>query len=418
MSSPATPATPERSFERRVAKGWLGGVCAGLAEHTGVPVLWWRAAFAVAASWRLAGVLAYLLLWLFLPRERDVGEPLGLASASRRGLRTQSDDAASHAAVEAGSALALGLVWIGLTWFIQTMGWGVSWSTFWAWLLISTSIIGIWWHADRVTPPRGGLSWRRLRPLIDNWTTVTSLVVGAVGMAFGIGMVVAQIPNVGSVVRLLWAIALSLVALVILAAPWVLRLRASLAAAREAQLLADARADMAAHLHDSVLQTLALIQRQVHDPFEVARLARRQERELREWLYGERVAAETFVAALNATAQDVEDTHPVRVECVTVGDAPLSPALSELVKAAREAMVNAAKHSGVDKVDVYAEFDDDGTVEVFVRDRGRGFDPDAVAEDRMGVRGSIVERMRRHGGTAHVRSSAEEGTEITLEMKP
>jgi signal transduction histidine kinase len=91
----------------------------------------------------------------------------------------------------------------------------------------------------------------------------------------------------------------------------------------------------------------------------------------------------------------------------------VTDAVRPVVLAAREAMVNAAKHSGADKVDVFAESDGRRT-EVFVRDRGRGFDPDAVADDRLGVRNSIVDRMRRHGGTAAVRSAPGEGTEVRL----
>lgn len=174
---------------------------------------------------------------------------------------------------------------------------------------------------------------------------------------------------------------------------------------------------MAAHLHDSVLQTLALIQRQASDPRAVARLARRQERELRAWLYGEAEQAETLRAALLEAALEVEDDFPVTVECVTVGDdVPLTPALAELVKACREAMVNAAKHSGTPTVDVYAEVGED-LVEIFVRDRGRGFDPEGIADDRMGVRGSILDRMSRHHGAARIRSTPDRGTEVSLEMK-
>ncbi len=175
---------------------------------------------------------------------------------------------------------------------------------------------------------------------------------------------------------------------------------------------------MAAHLHDSVLQTLALIQKQADDPRMVATLARAQERDLRSWLYDDPGrTAHTLAAALRTAAAEVEDSHGVPVELVTVGDRPLGPELEALAMAAREAMVNAAKHSGTDQVDVFAEAMPDG-VEVFVRDRGRGFDPSQVPLDRLGVRGSIVDRMRRHGGEAVVRSEPGEGTEIRLALKP
>ena len=166
---------------------------------------------------------------------------------------------------------------------------------------------------------------------------------------------------------------LALAGLGIVLAPWLHRSRTALNQARAEKVRADARADMAAHLHDSVLQTLALIQRQADDPKAVQQLARRQERELRTWLYGEEPQTETLKVALTAAAAEVEDERGVPVELVMVGDCDTSDPVQALVRAAREAMVNAAKHSGADKIDVYAEVDEE-RIEVFVRDRGQGFD--------------------------------------------
>ena len=151
------------------------------------------------------------------------------------------------------------------------------------------------------------------------------------------------------------------------------------------------------------------------DPAAVATLARRQERELRSWLYGEEeLPGDSWAAALRDVRADVEETHRIAVELVVVGDVPLDAGLVAVVRAAREAVVNAAKHAGVDRVDVYAEVGR-GVVEVYVRDRGTGFDPDAIADDRMGVRGSIIGRVENHGGTARVRSGVD-GTEVALTM--
>jgi signal transduction histidine kinase len=208
---------------------------------------------------------------------------------------------------------------------------------------------------------------------------------------------------------------LALAGLAIVVAPWLYRSRSALNEARSAKVRADARADMAAHLHDSVLQTLALIQRQSDDPKAVQQLARRQERELRTWLYGDELSVLTLKAALTAAAAEVEDERGIPVELIVVGDCETSDSVQALVRAAREAMVNAAKHSEADKIDVYAEVDED-KVEVFVRDRGKGFDPDLVSEDRMGVRGSIIDRMARHGGTAEIRSTPGNGAEVRLEI--
>ena len=174
---------------------------------------------------------------------------------------------------------------------------------------------------------------------------------------------------------------------------------------------------MAAHLHDSVLQTLALIQRRADDGRTVAKLARAQERDLRSWFYGEDAHPETSVAAaLRAVAAEVEDAFGTPVEVVTVGDAASSPSVVALVQAAGEAIANAARHSGADRVDVYVEVAG-RDVEVFVRDRGRGFDRTTVPLDRLGVRNSIIDRMDRHGGTAEIRSAPGEGTEVRLHVQ-
>ena len=165
---------------------------------------------------------------------------------------------------------------------------------------------------------------------------------------------------------------------------------------------------MASRIHDSVLQTLALVQREANDPQRVRSLARRQERELRSWLYGSGVSAATLSGALADAAADVEDAHGIRVELTASGDLPLDDALSQLVLAAREAMANAGKHSGVDEVAAYAEVEPDA-VTVWVRDRGVGFDRAAVAADRRGIAESIEARMARAGGTATVVSSRGRG---------
>jgi signal transduction histidine kinase len=173
---------------------------------------------------------------------------------------------------------------------------------------------------------------------------------------------------------------------------------------------------MAAHLHDSVLQTLALIQRSAGDAQQVQRLARAQERQLRSWLFDKApptVGPASLSASLLALQQDVEADHGLRAEVVTVGDCVVDESLGPLVAAAREAVVNAAKWSGADVVSIYAEVEADA-VSLYVRDRGRGFDPAAVATDRKGISESVHARMRRNGGTSSVRSAPGQGTEVTL----
>ena len=187
-----------------------------------------------------------------------------------------------------------------------------------------------------------------------------------------------------------------------------------LATERSERIRSEERAEMAAHLHDSVLQTLALIQKRSSEPGEVGSLARRQERELRNWLYGAaNVDADTLAGALEEVCAGIEERQRIEVELVTVGDCPLDTHLGALVAATREAITNAAKFAGVEKVSVYGELHNED-VHVFVRDRGLGFDPDSVPEDRQGVRESIIGRMRRHGGDAIIRSSPGSGTEVEL----
>ena len=278
----------------------------------------------------------------------------------------------------------------------------------------------VWRQADSAQQKKwravaGGKVW--LAPFVarGGWPALVRVIVGLglVGAAFGI--VLAQEGHIEQLPEVMAMTTLALAGLAVVLAPWLHRSRAALNQARAEKVRADARADMAAHLHDSVLQTLALIQRHAEDPKAVSQLARRQERELRTWLYEEELPETTLRAALTAAAAEVEDERGVPVDVVVVGDCDTSDQVQALVRAVREAIVNAAKHSGADKIDVYAEVDD-VRVEVFVRDRGQGFDLDDVGEDRMGVKGSILDRMERHGGKASVRSRPGEGTEVRLEI--
>ena len=186
--------------------------------------------------------------------------------------------------------------------------------------------------------------------------------------------------------------------------------------AEESEARAEEKSRMAAHLHDSVLQTLALIQRESADAARVVSLARRQERDLREWLFGATGREPAGLAeAVRQVAAEIEDSYRVKVEVVTVGESSLHPAAEALVGAAREAMINAAKHSGSEVVSVYVEADD-SRLRLFVRDRGVGFDPDGVARDRRGLHDSIARRVAQVGGTSEIRSTPGQGTEIRLEV--
>ncbi len=209
------------------------------------------------------------------------------------------------------------------------------------------------------------------------------------------------------------------IAIGLISAPFWLSMVRRLGSERIARARSEERAEVAAHLHDSVLQTLALMQKRAGDPDEVAKLARRQERELRSWLAGEGPSrpGERLADALRAAAIDVEESHGTPVEAVVVGDAPLDERMEALVAAAREALTNAAKFAADGgPVRLYAEIEDGGA-RVWVDDRGPGFDPDAIPKDRRGVRESIIGRMKRFGGRAEIRSEPGDGTEVELRVE-
>ena len=400
----------------RVVEGaWLGGVCTGLARHLGWPLLAVRIAFVALATFQFLGVIAYGALWLLLPPESTLKAP-GLESAGRAGMR---DPSRPKRRIDWGMLLALIALGVGLLLIMQNTGLGISSQLFWPVAFACAGAALVWRQADSEQQKRwrdeaGGKAW--LAPFVarGGWPALVRVIVGLglVGAAFGI--VIAQQGQIANLPEVMAMTMLALAGLAIVLAPWLHRSRSALNQARAEKVRADARADMAAHLHDSVLQTLAMIQRQADDPKAVQQLARRQERELRNWLYGDELPEATLKAALAAAAAEVEDERSVPVELVMVGDCDTSEEIQALVRAAREAMVNAAKHSGAEKIDVYAEVDEE-SVEVFVRDRGHGFDVDAVAEDRMGVKGSIIDRMARHGGSATIRSAGD-GTEVRLEI--
>ena len=251
--------------------------------------------------------------------------------------------------------------------------------------------------ADPAPAPRSGARAARAASALGRAALGVALVVGAALLFLYFNDALKPARDV------LLPVVVVLVAGALILAPWWIRLVRGLADERAERIRSQERAELAAHLHDSVLQTLALMQRHADNPREVAGLARRQERELRAWLNGGRPLGErsTLAAALELAAAEVEEAHGVAVDVVTVGDCPLDDGAEALVAATREAIVNAAKFGGAEPVSVYAEVGRT-RVEVFVRDRGPGFDPDAVPDDRRGVRESIVGRMRRHGGDAVV----------------
>ena len=418
----APRATPR--CVRRTDGKVLGGVAAGLADHLGLQLLHVRLGFVALAAAGGFGLLAYAALWVVLPQDTAVqvasasaSQPAGMAAATRKGLR--SERPRRRLRQDTGQLVSIAVLAIGVLAIYPHLG-GVSAQVFWPLVIGGGGLALLWRQADESqrarwtssAPPR----WKWLWPLVSTggWVMVLRFVVGLALVIAALSWGLASVGGMNEVNAALLAVLGASIGVGLIVGPWVWRLAGDLSEERKVRIRSQERADMAAHLHDSVLQTLALIQKQAHDQRAVVRLARAQERDLRQWLYGEQDDADaTLRSELRRASAEVEDHHEIPVEVVMVGDAPMDPALTAVVRAAREAMVNAAKHSGAARVDVFAEVEPD-RVEVFVRDRGVGFDPDHVGEDRLGVRRSIYERMERHGGKADVRSTPGEGTEVRL----
>jgi signal transduction histidine kinase len=388
---------PDRRAVRRRRGRLLGGVCRGIADHMAWDVGWVRVAFVVMALSGF-GIALYAAYWAWLPLSDD-DRPA--ADGSGRDL----------AGVLGLSALALGVVLLLSSRGIEVFGsWVVP-------LILAGAGVAVLWRQSDDTRRSQILSEVSSSARLTTNTALrnafpriaiglTLVVLGAFGALAAQGDVLASLRGLAAAL-----LALAGIALVLL--PFVLGWWRDAAAERRARIRTEERAEVAAQVHDSVLQTLTLIQRSSHDPDEVMRLARTEERALRRWLYAPTGdASRTLVAALEAEIADVEGRFACAVELVPVGDVARDDRVDALVAAAREAVVNAAKHAG-GTISVYVECGRD-SVDVFVRDRGPGFDPGAVPDDRLGLRDSVHARMARVGGSATVRSAPGEGAEVTL----
>ncbi|GAB2695976.1 ATP-binding protein [Thalassiella azotivora] len=411
-------------LRRTLQDRWVAGVAAGLATHLGVPVARVRAVLVLLVPLGGAGVLAYLLLWLLVPAA-PVARRTGTAPADRRGGPTP-DAGAEHAGGPDGgddrataqvlqdnaltTVAGAALVAVGSATLAQRAGVGVEPLTVAALAAIVVGALLAWGRLDRSDRARwlasaGG----------DTRPGLVRLASGVALAVVGLLLLLSGTVDAAALRGALLAAGAVLVGTGLLLAPWVTQLGRDLVAERAARVRADERAEIAAHLHDSVLQTLALVQKRADDPVEVTRLARAQERQLRQWLYAAPAPAR-LAEAVRGVVAEVEDLHGVPVEVVTVGDTALDGDLHALVQALREALVNAVRH-GAPPVSVYVEVTEDG-VEAFVRDHGPGVDLDAVPADRLGLRRSVLERMARHSGSASVRRPAGGGTEVRLVHGP
>jgi signal transduction histidine kinase/phage shock protein PspC (stress-responsive transcriptional regulator) len=418
-SMPPPPPPPPR-WQPALRGGWarrregrlLGGVAAGIAQRVEVDVLLVRIGFVVLTAAGGLGVAAYLLLWLLLPEEP------GDTSTST----TASDRAAPFGAgpLTPRRLVALGLMALGGLLLVRRLGLWLGDGLVWPLVLVAAGSAIVWARGvgdagARASRPSG--SGTPLASVVSAPVSPLRIALGTLLALAGIAGFLAANVTLSAVRDLVLALIAATIGLGLLLAPWLWRLGTQLTQERRERIRQEERAELAAHLHDSVLQTLALIQRASDEPRRMVALARRQERELRSWLYSDGAARghRTLAAAVRALGDEVESVHGLEVEVVVVGDAERDARLDALLGAIREACVNAAKHADVDAVDVYVEVEDDAVV-AFVRDRGVGFDPDAVAVDRHGIRESIVRRVERHAGTAHVLSRPGEGTEVELRV--
>lgn len=403
----------------------LGGVCAGFARWLGIDPIITRVGMVVVTIGSSGGAaIGYLIAWALMPA--DTGDP---PRRRDRGGRKGGWRIAGGVALLVVSVL---LVFRQLNiWWSDAVIWPIALAAFGVALLWTLTRQ----QAEEEEESEAEVDARvrdsatrsmapEVRPEAQAEPGERAKRVSAIG--FGVALVI------GAALLFLWAVGalnaasdVALAALVVaiaiglISAPFWWGMARRLGTEKMARVRSQERAEVAAHLHDSVLQTLALMQKRAGDPDEVAKLARRQERELRTWLAGEERPrpTERLADALKAAAEDVEETHGAPVDAIVVGDAPLDERSEALVAAAREALTNAAKFaSDSGPVHLYAEIEND-TARVFIDDRGPGFDPGSIPGDRRGVRESIIGRMQRHGGRVEIRSGPGEGTEVEISLE-
>ncbi|MGH2952895.1 MAG: ATP-binding protein [Solirubrobacterales bacterium] len=422
MSAAAEPAERAPKLERDPADALVGGVCAAIARRLGIDPVIVRVGFVIVVL-ASAGValIAYAVTWAVIPRASS-----GASDASPA-KRSEPRRRSGNWRVAAG----VGLLTLSLLLVLRELG--IWWSDALIWpLILATSGAALLWRQSRAMSPDAStavaVSRRPGAPAAAEAAAgrrragLADLYRGGFGIALVIGAVLLFLSAndvLGDTREVVFTVIAATAGLMLIAAPFLWRLGRNLASERAERIRSQERAELAAHLHDSVLQTLTLVQKRAGDPREVAQIARRQERELRTWLFdADRAPASASLAAsLEVAAAEVEDAHRVPIDVVAVGDRPMDERGEAIAGAAREAMVNAAKFApDAGEIAVYAELGPE-RAQVFVRDRGPGFDPDAVPADRRGLRESIFGRMERFGGQVDVRTDPGSGTEVALTLE-
>ena len=444
------PSRPARLPLLRPAYGRVGaGVAKAISMHLGVSVHLIRFIFVVTSFFFGSGLIAYIFLWITIPTGDPIqqayaiagSQPVGSAPLSRgnapygeSGARdftnhgataqnagpqssatgTTADKMPSNDGRQSSESLEqmlrqapkpallamAGFAALGLCALMAAKGLEGALI-----LPVLLGVVGI------------GVSWLRFNAKEGQlWTMLAGIAIIFAAYALYIATHVRTMPSIRhATLNMLVAGLAMLVGVLLAIVPWITALIRDLGTERALKEREEERADMTTHLHDGVLQTLALIQLHADDQQTVFSLARQQERELREWLYQERTTSDRSVnAGLKQIAAHVEDTHGKPIEVVTVGDARPSAQTDALLDATQQALVNAVTHGG-EPVSVYCEAGDK-LVEVFVRDHGSGFDVDAIPANRLGIRESIIGRVRRRGGTVEIVSRPGWGTEVRMHM--
>jgi signal transduction histidine kinase len=413
--APTTPphavvGTPHRPYRRGVENAILGGVCGGLAIRLGVKERTVRIVFSLMALVGGLGLLLYMVLWLTRPRSGE-DEAIGHRLLGRRRELHR---------------VLIALIAIVACIFILFSLFAPNFGVFtWPLMLSVIGAIGVWRGASsderhhleelvKSAPLIGAPASRTRRAL---WLRV---LLGVVLVFIGLRTLRHVRGFWGGTTPVLFGIIILVAGVLVLLAPWWLATLNDLSGERRARVRVEERANVAAHLHDSVLQTLTLIERAAGDETAVTRLARNQERELRQWLFEPERALDgdgggTLTSQLHALESEIENNYGVKVELVAVGDCETNADVLALVAAGREAAINAARWSDATSISIFAEVEPQA-ITLFVRDRGKGFDVDAVPRDRQGIALSIRQRMLQHGGTASLKSALEVGTEVQLAL--
>ena len=374
-------------------------MASGIADRIGLDVSLVRIAFVALAFASGIGIGIYGLAWLMLPEA-----PAARGSRSKRNVLSTAGDPLS--------AVAFGAVILGFMLLIQQSGLPFPVWLMWPILVVSVGASMISAEGRRsiehALTRSGSWSWRG---------QAKRLAIGGLFVFGGLAGVASKASRLNALAGLFFAVFALVGGLGLILLPWSRSMLRALTEERRARMRSEEKADIAAHLHDSVLQTLAIIQRKAEDPRQVQALARRQERELRAWLFSEADPGTnrplSISELMDVIVEEVEDSYGINVDVVRVGDGALADESRVLLAAIREALVNAGKHSGAPKVDVYLEVDERELV-AFVRDRGTGFDLSEVESDRRGLSESIQGRVERAGGRVTISSAPGEGTEVQL----